>query len=75
MLQHQFVQKEFDLVEARLVTAGRLSAEMEEKACRHMASRLPPGIRVKIVYVDAIPRTAGGKFEDFISEVARRESA
>lgn len=68
--QHQFVQKAFDLVEARLVTAGRPPAEMEERMRRHMSARLPPGVRLEIVYVDGIPRKAGGKFEDFISEVA-----
>jgi ubiquinone biosynthesis protein COQ9 len=68
--QHQFVQKAFDLVEARLVTAAPVSAGLKEKMARHMASHLPPGMRVEIVLVDEIPRGTGGKFQDFISEVA-----
>ena len=68
--QHQFVQKTFDLIEARLVAAAPLTSEQENALRHHMESRLPPGIRVSIVYRDQIPRSAGGKFEDFISEVA-----
>ena len=70
--QHQFVQKAPDLVEARLVTARPVSAQLKEKMARHMASHLPPGVRVEVVLVDEIPRSAGGKFQDFISEVAPR---
>jgi phenylacetate-CoA ligase len=68
--QHQFVQTRFDRVEARLVTTARLAPEVEESMCRHMESRLPAGIRVQIVYVESIARGAGGKYEDFRSEVA-----
>jgi phenylacetate-CoA ligase len=68
--QHQFVQTAFDLVEARLVATARLAPQVEESMCRQMASRLPAGIRVQIVYVDSIARGAGGKYEDFRSEVA-----
>ena len=68
--QHQFVQKRFDLVEARLVVDRRPTAEQEEELLRHMAQLMPQGIRLQIVYCDALPRTAGGKWQDFISEVA-----
>jgi phenylacetate-CoA ligase len=68
--QHQFVQKSFDLVEARLVTDGRLDAAQEEGLRRRILSRLPAGINVSLVYCTAIPRSASGKFEDFVSEVA-----
>jgi phenylacetate-CoA ligase len=67
--QHQFVQKQFDLIQARLVVDAPLSATQEERLRRHMEARLPAGIRVQIVYCDAIPRSPGGKFQDFISEV------
>ena len=68
--QHQFVQRSFDLVEARLVVDRRLDAAQEERLRRHILSRLPAGIEVSIVYCEAIPRSASGKFEDFVSEVA-----
>jgi len=70
VLQHQFVQKSFDLIEARLVTGRALSAREEEQLERHMLSRLPPGFRIGFVYCDEIPRSPGGKFEDFICELA-----
>ncbi len=72
VLRHQVVQKEFDLVEARLVTAGPLTAGQENDLRRLILSALPPGLRLNFVYCDDIPRSAGGKFEDFISEVALR---
>jgi phenylacetate-CoA ligase len=68
--QYQFVQKEYDLVEARLVTAGPLSGQQEEELRRHFLARLPAGFQLRLVYCDEIPRSAGGKFEYFISEVA-----
>jgi phenylacetate-CoA ligase len=68
--QHQFVQKSFGLVEARLVTDAPPAPEQEEALRKRIQSRLPPGIEVKIVYCREIPRSASGKFEDFISEVA-----
>jgi phenylacetate-CoA ligase len=68
--QHQFVQKSFTLVEGRLVTARPLAAEEESALRQHVLSRLPGGFAVRFVYVDAIPRSASGKFEDFVSEVA-----
>ena len=68
--QHQFVQRAYDHVEARLVTAQPLSAEQEARLCARVASRLPAGMRVTVVRIDAIARGAGGKFEDFVSEIA-----
>jgi len=68
--QHQFVQKTFDLVEARLVTDARLDTSQEDSLRQRVMSRLPAGIEVRIVYCTEIPRSASGKFEDFVSEVA-----
>jgi phenylacetate-CoA ligase len=72
--QYQFVQKEYDRVEARLVTDGPLPGPQEEELRRHFLSRLPAGFRLNFVYYDEIPRGAGGKFEYFISEVAAPKS-
>jgi len=68
--QCQFVQRELDLVEARLVADRRLTAAEEEKLRERLLSRLPAGFRVAVSYCAEIPRGASGKFEDFISEVA-----
>jgi phenylacetate-CoA ligase len=67
--QHQFVQKTFDLIEARLVVATPLSPEQEAQIRQRVLSQLPPGMRLDIAYHDRLERTAGGKFEDFVSEV------
>jgi phenylacetate-CoA ligase len=68
--QHQFVQKSFTLVEARLVVAEPFDAQVESALREHVLSRLPSGFEVKFVYVDSIARSPSGKFEDFVSEVA-----
>ena len=70
VLQYQLVQKQFDLVEARLVTAAVLTPAQEDGLRQLLRSRLPPGLHVKLVYCADIPRSASGKFEDFVSEVA-----
>ena len=70
ILQYQLVQKRLDLVQARLVTAAALTSDQEDRLRRHFLSQLPPGFQVELVYCEGIPRSAGGKFEDFVSEVA-----
>ena len=70
VLQHQFVQKEYDLVEARLATAVPLEPETENRLRQHILARRPRSMRVRFAYGDRIPRNAGGKFEEVVSEVA-----
>ena len=70
VLQYQIVQTAPDRVEAWMVTASPLTPVQEEGIKQHLLSKLPPGLRVVLVYCDNIPRSAGGKFEDFVSEVA-----
>lgn len=67
--QHQFVQKSFDLVEARLVCEAPLSAAQAAALIERVRVRLPEGFRVEITYATEIPRTPSGKFEDFVSEL------
>jgi phenylacetate-CoA ligase len=70
VLQHQLVQKDLDLIEVRLVTARALTSEEEQAVRQRIQSRLPVPFEVRFVYVSEIPRSASGKFEDFMSEVA-----
>jgi phenylacetate-coenzyme A ligase PaaK-like adenylate-forming protein len=70
IVQHQFVQKAHDLVEARLVTGSPLSAGQEEALRQRILRQLPAGVRVEFSYPARIERSAGGKFEDFKSELA-----
>jgi len=67
--QCQLAQIGYDLIEARLVTAGALSAEQEGGLRELILSRLPPGFSVRFAYPDKIARSAGGKYEDFVREI------
>ena len=67
--QYQFVQKEADLLEARLVVLEPFSREQESRIVAHLGKQLPAGFRVSVLYCEEIARSAGGKFEDFISEI------
>jgi len=70
VLQHQIAQKEYDLLEARLVTAQPLDASQEGRLREMILAGMPPGMRLVFRYCQEIPRGAGGKFEDFVCEVA-----
>ena len=70
VLQHQIAQKEYDLLEARLVTARPLDASQEGRLREMILAGMPPGMRLVFRYCQEIPRGAGGKFEDFVCEVA-----
>jgi phenylacetate-CoA ligase len=67
--QHQFVQKSFDCIDLRVVTARPLTPDEERQLRAHVESRLPVPLRLEFVYVDEIVRAPSGKFEDFVSEV------
>jgi len=68
--QYQFVQKSFDLVEARLVVATPLTGEQEDYVRRSIQAQLPDGVHLAITYRERLERGTSGKFEDFVSEVA-----
>lgn len=70
VIQHQFVQVAPERIEARLVTERPLTPEEEARLRKHILAKLPSPFRLDFVYRDSIPRSPGGKFEDFISEVA-----
>jgi phenylacetate-CoA ligase len=70
VLQHQVVQKRYDLIELRLVTARPLDAAEEARLRTMVLAAMPAGMQIEIRYLESIPRGAGGKFEDFVSEVA-----
>jgi len=70
VVQHQFVQKRYDYVELRLVVSRALLPGEQAVLYRHVMSRLPQGVGLGIVCCTEIPRSAGGKFEDFVSEIS-----
>ncbi len=69
--QFQFVQTARDRVEARLVVLRALDERETSELLDMLTGNFPAGIRFEIRYVDDIPRGAGGKFEDFVSEVSQ----
>jgi phenylacetate-CoA ligase len=67
--QFQLVQRSLEGLELRLVVARPLTAE-EEAALKELVVRqLGYPFAVAISYLREIPRTAGGKYEDFRSEL------
>ena len=68
--QYQFVQTSFERIEARLACDTRLSPAQEAAFRERVLSMLPSGLALDFQYVDAIPRAASGKFEEFVSEVS-----
>ncbi len=70
VLQHQLIQKSFNVIEARLVTTQPLTAEQEEGIRRQILVRMPSPFEVRITYTSEIPRNTGGKFEVFVSELS-----
>jgi phenylacetate-CoA ligase len=69
ILQHQFVQTALDVVEARIVMREAPTPEQIMRLRTHVEKHMPAGIRIEVVRVESIPRSPGGKYEDFISLV------
>lgn len=69
ILQYQFVQKSPERLELRLVVGPQYSHDLEPALRAIVHRRLGHPFEVAIVYGDSIPRGAGGKYEDFRSEI------
>lgn len=69
IVQHQFVQKSLQRIEARLVTARPLTRKEERSLRAYLLANLPYPFELRFTYFDEIPRNGAGKFEDFICEV------
>ena len=69
IVQHQFVQKSLDRIEARLVTERPLTRAEERSLRVYIQASLPHPFEVTFAYCDEIPRNASGKFENFVCEV------
>lgn len=68
--QFQFIQRTRSLIEGRFVVDTPLDAAQEALLRERVLSKIPAGIEFTITYCDRIERSASGKFEDYISEVA-----
>ena len=68
--QFQVIQRTLHDVEVKLVASRPLSPDEETLLRSHVAEWLGYEFRVTFHYVDDIPRSAGGKYEDFRCEVS-----
>ncbi len=67
--QYQLVQRDYEMIEARLVSERKLTPR-EETLLRGLIEQCgAPGVAVEISYHEALERSAGGKFEDFVSSI------
>jgi phenylacetate-CoA ligase len=69
VLQYQLAQVAPDRIEARLVVARALRHEEELDLARLLQGSLGHPFEIRFTYHDTIPRTRGGKFEEFVSEL------
>ncbi len=67
--QIQLVQMTPDDIDVKLVMAHPMTAAGEERLRDYMRGRLGHPFRIRFIFVDDIPRSAGGKFEDFVSAI------
>jgi phenylacetate-CoA ligase len=67
--QVQLVQKTLEEIEVRLVAKGAPTAEDEQQFASVVTEALGFPFRISFQYLDNIPRSPGGKYEDFMSEV------
>ena len=70
ILQYQLVQRSFENVEMRLVTASALTPAQEGQLTEIVRKALGHPFRISVRYFDGeLPRTRSGKFEEFVCEV------
>jgi phenylacetate-CoA ligase len=67
--QMQFIQHSLEDIELKLVVSSPLDPLLESRIIEVARGSLGASFNIKLNYVDSIPRSAGGKFEDFISHV------
>ena len=67
--QVQLVPRSVHDIDVRLVVARPLTAEEEERLKSVILEYLGHPFTLGFTYVDEIPRSAGGKYEDFVSVV------
>ena len=67
--QFQIVQRELDDLEAKIVPSRPFTEAEEERVRAVLLERLGVPFKVTISYHDEIPRSPGGKYEDFRSEL------
>ena len=65
--QYQLIQRETDSIEVRLVSAAPLSADQERRIADLICAALDYPFKLNFIYfAEQIPRSPGGKFEEFV---------
>ena len=67
--EFQFIQKDLENMEVRLVVAREVTNEEETEIRNWLLEKFAHPFNFKIDYLDQIPRSKAGKLQDFISEV------
>lgn len=70
IIQAQFVQKSLEQIEVRLVVHRPLNAEEENRIITLIHERFHYPFKLTFTYMQEIPRSKGGKYEDFRSELS-----
>jgi phenylacetate-CoA ligase len=70
IVQFQIVQTTAEDIEARLVARRPLTPAEETRLRELLIANLGHAFRVNCTYHEQIPRSRGGKFFDFLSELA-----
>jgi phenylacetate-coenzyme A ligase PaaK-like adenylate-forming protein len=68
-LQFQVAQRAIDRIELRLVVDARLTTAQEEQALQRLRRGMGNAFEYTLTYVDHIPRSPRGKYEDFVCEI------
>jgi phenylacetate-CoA ligase len=68
--QYQVIQRTLHLLEVKIVARRPLSAEDERGLKETITTALGYPFNIDITYHESIPRSAGGKFEEFMSELS-----
>jgi len=68
--QFQMIQKTREMIEMRLVVSEPMDKNQEKRLAEVIQTSLGYPFLVSFSYLDEIPRSASGKFEEFLSEIA-----
>jgi phenylacetate-CoA ligase len=67
--QFQLLQKTLENIEIKLAVTAPISNSRESKIAHDLNAKFGSRFDYQFIYVDDIPRSANGKFEEFKSEV------
>lgn len=68
--QLQLVQTELTSIRINVVAERPLLAEEERRLCQALSANLPQALQISLCFLEEIPRSKSGKYEDFLSLVS-----